>query len=142
MAKPNSRPQTLCPSFWASSSRVWVKRCQGTAIAVGLLAIAALPAVASIPKVQLHAAAVDLNAKQDGSDPSLPPRPSVIPEAIIPDETGIIGLSPTLSDDVGVGQLRPAAAILPGSGNTLQKANWLRGVALPIYPSPESAHWG
>ena len=146
MAQPNSRPQPPCvsrwgQSFWHSSSRVWGKRGQSAAIAVGLLALTALPAIASTPKVQLPTtAAVALNAKQDSSEPTLPSRPSVIPEAILPDEAGIIGLSPSPSDDVGIGQLRPA--MLPGSGNALRKANWLRGVTLPIYPSPESDHWG
>lgn len=79
--------------------------------------------------------------KQDPSSPALPSLPDPVPDAIDPDEAGIIGLNPAPRDDIGLGHLRPtslpAGPNAPGLG-----AEWLRGVALPIYPTPESTHWG
>ncbi len=80
--------------------------------------------------------------KQNPSSPAVPPLPDPIPDAIDPDETGIIGLSPAPNDDIGAGQLRPASLPSAGSNAPLLGAEWLRGVALPIYPSPESDPWG
>ena len=78
--------------------------------------------------------------------PSVPPLPSDIPEAFNPDRSGIVGLYPDANADVGVGHLRPKnLASLEGSNwseSPLINANWLRGVALPIYPQPGGSPWG
>ncbi|MBD2105854.1 hypothetical protein [Leptolyngbya subtilissima] len=83
----------------------------------------------------------DLRGKQDASTPSLPPLPTPLPDSIIPDATGIIGLTPAANDDIGIGHLRPVN-LSTGTTEGLSGASWLRDVALPIYPSPDSAHWG
>ncbi|MGB3138501.1 MAG: hypothetical protein WBB18_16960, partial [Nodosilinea sp.] len=64
-----------------------------------------------------------------------------VPDAIAPDETGIIGLDPAPNDDIGVGHLGPTTPTADAS-DTPVGAEWLQGIALPIYPTPESTHWG
>ncbi|MGB3312496.1 MAG: hypothetical protein WBG32_17825 [Nodosilinea sp.] len=120
------------------------------AVASGLLAAIALPGAATprtIPDASgITAAPSPLfrgqqnRSKQDSANPTVPPLPSPVPDSIVPDEAGIIGLDPAPNDDIGVGHLRPTS--LTGSDDTAVGAEWLRGVALPIYPTPERTHWG
>lgn len=84
----------------------------------------------------------DLQGKQDAAIPSPPPLPTPPPEPISPNATGIIGLIPAPNDNIGVGHLRPVNLLSTDAMDTLSGASWLRDVALPIYPSPDSAHWG
>ena len=112
-----------------------------TAIAVGLLSTALLPGAAApllIPTLPGATALTtpDLSIEQDPSIPAVPPLPTPIPEPIAPNDSGITGLIPSPNDNLGIGQLRPTST--RGSLG----AGWLQGVALPIYPSPESAPWG
>ncbi|MBW4463558.1 MAG: hypothetical protein KME47_25450 [Nodosilinea sp. WJT8-NPBG4] len=112
--------------------------------AIGLLATTWLGmATASSPWAAPEPPAIpqDLRDKQDAATPSLPPLPTPLPDPIIPDATGIIGLTPASNDDVGVGHLRPVN-LSTDATDALSGAGWLRDVALPIYPSPDSAHWG
>ncbi|MGG6240471.1 hypothetical protein ACQ4N7_17740 [Nodosilinea sp. AN01ver1] len=88
------------------------------------------PGIAALP-------ALTPRDKQDPSSPAIPPLPDPVPAAIDPDEAGIISLSPAPNDDIGLGLLRPTGPNAPLLG-----AEWLRGVALPIYPTPESEPWG
>jgi hypothetical protein len=90
--------------------------------------------------------------KQDtAAVPPVPPMPETIPNPINPDPTGIVGLVPDPDDPIGVGHLRPkdidtlAAADNSnptGTGSPTFDANWLRGVALPIYNAPNGDNWG
>lgn len=82
------------------------------------------------------------SGKQNPSSPAVPPLPDSVPDAIDPDEAGIIGLNPAPNDDIGLGQLRPTSFPPAGPNAPRLGAEWLRGVALPIYPTPESDHWG
>lgn len=119
-----------------------------TAIAAGLLTTTGLPGAAAPHSSAQTSSTADLSSlglrnKQDSSAPAIPPLPNPIPDAIDPDESGITGLNPSPSDDVGIGQLRPADTSLEDSASdAFLRAGWLRGVALPIYPSPESPSWG
>ncbi|TVQ07577.1 MAG: hypothetical protein EA368_13965 [Leptolyngbya sp. DLM2.Bin27] len=108
---------------------------------VAATATAAPPA---IPNAQASTVNGLAGTKQDSPPPAVPPRPPATPAAIAPDQAGISGLVPAPNDDIGVGQLRPATAqpSAPGSPEEQSGASWLRGVVLPIYPSPESDHWG
>ncbi|WOD38161.1 hypothetical protein [Nodosilinea sp. E11] len=118
---------------------------QSLAIALGLLSGMALPVGAtSAPLIAPDArdgGSPAMQNKQDPSAPPIPPQPPNLPRAITPDETGIVGLTPAPSDNVGIGHLRPAVSTL-GNSSGATGASWLRGVALPIYPSPDSDHWG
>ncbi|MGB3200619.1 MAG: hypothetical protein WBA99_06945 [Nodosilinea sp.] len=112
------------------------------ALASGLLAAIALPggvAPRIIPAASAFAAAPQRRDKQEPANPRVPPLPSPVPAAIVPNEAGIIGLDPAPNDNVGVGQLRPDSA---ESSDISEGADWLQGVALPIYPTPEQSHWG
>lgn len=115
------------------------------AIAGGLLAAIALPGRAAPPmtpaaSVVAAAPVPPRKDKQEPANPRVPPRPSPTPAAIVPSAAGIIGLDPASNDNVGIGQLRPADLADPG--DISMGANWLQGVVLPIYPTPERSHWG
>ncbi|MBD1915553.1 hypothetical protein [Leptolyngbya sp. FACHB-60] len=84
----------------------------------------------------------DTQGKQDAVIPSPPPLPTPPPEPISPDATGIIGLTPAPNDNIGVGHLRPVNLLSTNAMGTREGASWLRDVALPIYPNPDSAPWG
>lgn len=77
--------------------------------------------------------------KQAVERPPVPLLPEDIPASINPDPAGITGLNPAPNADLGVAHLRPDPLPI---GGTSQQANWLRGVALPIYASAEGDHWG
>lgn len=85
---------------------------------------------------------VTQSGKQDAAAPSPPPFPTPLPDPITPAATGIIGLTPAPNDDIGVGHLRPVNRLSPDTTDAPLGASWLRDVALPIYPSPDSAPWG
>ncbi|MEA5448942.1 hypothetical protein VB780_10210 [Leptolyngbya sp. CCNP1308] len=115
-------------------------------IAIGLFATTALLGTTLSSPLQaapdaLAAAPHNLRDKQDTSEPTPPPLPTPLPEPILPEAAGIIGLTPAPNDEVGVGNLRPANPTT-GISDELSGAGWLSEVALPIYPSPESVHWG
>lgn len=78
------------------------------------------------------------------STPSVPPLPGNVPEAITPDDTGILGLYPDPDDNIGIGQLRPkdVAALATPRAGLIENANWLRSAALPIFVEPDSGVWG
>lgn len=156
MAKLSLRDQPshqLLQIFWALTHRPqqWQRRGAGPtrlgqvlATAVGLLVMTHLPgAAAPTPAVSAPGAQSppDLRLKQDSAAPVVPPLPETIPDPISPDETGIIGLTPALNDNLGIGHLRPAESDLTDTDEAAG-AGWLQGVTLPIYPSPESSHWG
>ncbi len=113
--------------------------------AIGFLATTGLGTVtASSPWATPEPPSVtqDLRGKQDAAIPSPPPLPAPLPDSILPEAAGIIGLTPAPNDDIGVGHLRPVNLLSLDDMDTLSGAGWLRDVALPIYPSPDSAHWG
>ena len=124
-------------------------------MAIGLLAIAALSAGATPVEISVSApgsapgntpGSLAPQPKQT-AQPGVPPLPEPIPSPISPEQGGIILLTPTSNDNAeGVGQLRPADLTSLAGANwpnsPLLYANWLRGVAIPIYPSPESDSWG
>jgi len=60
--------------------------------------------------------------KQAAERPPVPLLPEDIPDGFSPDPAGITGLNPPLEAN--------------------QQANWLRGVALPIYANAAGDHWG
>ncbi len=83
---------------------------------------------------------------QPRSQPAVPLRPDLVPDAIVPETAGITSLPTYPSRDSGVGHLRPDdLTSLTGPSwpqSPLLQAGWLQSVALPIYPSPGSDHWG
>lgn len=83
---------------------------------------------------------------QNRSIQPVPPLPDAIPDAIVPMATGIVGLSPAVTDNIGIGHLRPKdlPVTLEASdpGDTYSNAGWLQAAALPIYIEPEGNHWG
>jgi hypothetical protein len=110
---------------------------QTAAIALpGAVAPRIIPEASGITDAPL----LTFRGKQDPSPPVVPPLPNPVPDAIAPAEAGILGLNPNPNDDIGVGHLRPTS--LAVSNDSALGAEWLRGVALPIYPTPESDHWG
>lgn len=114
--------------------------------AIGLLVTTALlgstlPRPLQATPNALAIAPQNLRDKQETLEPTAPSLPTPLPEPIIPDATGIIGLTPAPNDDIGVGHLGPANPAID-IGDEFSGAGWLRDVALPIYPSPESTHWG
>lgn len=133
---PSSHPCIVCHRHW------WVGL-GGGAIAATLLTATLAPAQALPHPLPVLTVA---QASSAPAEPTIPPLPEAIPESISPAEAGIVSPSPDPGDDVGVGHLRPAdLSSLDGNNgpnSPLLNANWLRGVALPIYPSPESEHWG
>lgn len=102
----------------------------------------AQPALASL----LSLSEMNGAAEEQISSPSIPTLPDQIPAAFSPAESGIVGLNPDPSDDLGIGHLRPAElSSLAGNNwrsSPLLNARWLRGTALPIYASPEGEPWG
>ncbi|WP_155523687.1 hypothetical protein [Nodosilinea nodulosa] len=117
------------------------------AIALNFLAITGLPGGAAPQPIAQPSGTTapflaELRAKQEAAAPTVPPLPNPVPEPIDPDESGIIDLDPAPNDDIGIGQLRPADPTSGSGSSSLMGAGWLRGVALPIYPSPESPPWG
>ncbi|MBD2234193.1 hypothetical protein H6G07_21700 [Phormidium tenue FACHB-1052] len=136
--------QPLRPLGHASEHNSLGRLGQRLAFAIGFIATTALgTATASLLWAAPEPPSVtqDLQGKQDAA-PSSPPLPALLPEPIIPEATGIIGLTPAPNDAVGVGHLRPINRLSANAMDTLSGASWLRDVALPIYPSPDSAHWG
>ena len=78
--------------------------------------------------------------------PPVPPLPTTIPEPTSPAMDGIVGLNPELSDNLGIGHLRPKdIAFLEQAdwqSSPYLRANWLQAAAIPIYVEPEGNHWG
>ncbi len=87
----------------------------------------------------------DSQTKQDTSPP-VPPVPTAIPEAVVPSNEGIVGLSPGPDDNLGIGVLQPRNLDFldraDWEGNPLAYGRWLRSVALPLYVGPDGEHWG
>ena len=87
----------------------------------------------------------DPQTKQESS-PTLPPLPTTIPEAVVPPNGGIVGLTPGPEDDLGIGVLQPRNLdFLDGAAwdpHPLAYGRWLRSVALPLYVGPNGDHWG
>ncbi|MFQ4135445.1 hypothetical protein PGN35_003925 [Nodosilinea sp. PGN35] len=119
---------------------------RGSTVAIGLLTAVGLTVTAISRPLQAApdhpSVSRQVPSKQDTAAPGAPPLPTPLPGPIIPEAAGIIGLTPAPNDDVGVGHLHPATPILTTGTDDLSGAGWLRDVALPIYPSPESDHWG
>lgn len=91
--------------------------------------------------------AVNLRAIQANAAPvPLPPLPTDVPEAVSPDPAGLVGLYPTQAAELGIGHLRPKDLSSLQDSNwpnsPLLNANWLRGVALPLYAQPGGEPWG
>lgn len=84
-------------------------------------------------------------AKQDASPP-VPPLPTAIPEAVVPANEGIVGLTPGPEDNLGIGVLQPRNLDFLDRAtwetNPLAYGRWLRSVALPLYVGPDGEHWG
>lgn len=72
----------------------------------------------------------------------VPPLPRELPAAIAPQSSGIVGLSPGPEDILGIGHLRPKDVSFLNSqdwiNSPLLEANWLQGVALPLYAEPRA----
>jgi hypothetical protein len=142
---PLRRPQApKSQLFKAWVLQLWGKRAWGSGVVPGLLTglliiVAATAAPSTLSNAQASTGDGLAVIKQDSLTPAVPPRPPATPAAITPDEAGIINLTPAPNDDIGVGHLRPSASDTP---EELSGASWLRGVVLPIYPSPENDHWG
>ncbi|MBE9140398.1 hypothetical protein IQ254_24890 [Nodosilinea sp. LEGE 07088] len=136
MAKPHSPNllQALRHALW--------RREHWTAIAIGLLAAPSLPVIAAPPQAWARTPTTNTLIKQDTAAPPVPTRPVNLPAPVTPDDSGIIDLRPSPSDDVGIGQLRPTLEPDPDSSDSSSGASWLRDIALPVYPSPESEPWG
>ncbi|MBE9156960.1 hypothetical protein IQ265_08980 [Nodosilinea sp. LEGE 06152] len=118
------------------------------ALVLPLRSSAVTPPVSAAPRLIPHAPGtaahpvLTFRTKQTPSFPAVPPLPDSVPDAIDPDEAGIVGLNPAPNDDIGLGHLRPTSLSSAGPNAPQLGAEWLRGVALPIYPTPESEHWG
>lgn len=75
--------------------------------------------------------------------PPVPMLPDSIPDPIDPDPDGIVGLHPDPDQNMGIGHLRPdPQAYSNDYGSDPVKADWLRGVVLPIYAGPNGELWG
>lgn len=89
-------------------------------------------------------------AKQGEPDdlpsPPVPPLPAALPEATVPPNGGIVGLSPSPADDLGMGILQPLNLTFLDDDDwethPLAEGRWLRSVALPLYVGPNGDHWG
>jgi hypothetical protein len=111
-------------------------------LAITMLGMATANSLWAAPEPLDLKATQDLRGKQDAAAPSPPPLPIPLPDPILPEATGIIRLTPAPNDDIGVGHLRPVNLLSPDAMDALAGAGWLRDIALPIYPSPDSAPWG
>ncbi len=115
------------------------------------------PEEASIPAVPVPVVATPESSAPDGSGPSMaqtssrtplptPPLPTPLPEAVVPPQGGIVGLSPGPTEDLGIGLLQPQNLSFlegpNGDGSPLAYGRWLRSVALPLYVSPNGDPWG
>lgn len=87
--------------------------------------------------------------QNDGDNPTappVPPLPDTLPEATVPPNGGIVGLTPGPADDLGVGMLQPLNLNFLDDGDweahPLAEGRWLRSVALPLYVGPNGEHWG
>ncbi|WP_035986230.1 hypothetical protein [Leptolyngbya sp. KIOST-1] len=113
------------------------------AIAGGLVAAIALPGATVPAHGPASLTGVAVHSKQDAAVPAVPPLPVTVPAPIAPEQTGILGLTPAPTDNVGIGHLRPTnLTFAPGPDPSPLGAEWLQGIALPIYPTPDSPHWG
>jgi hypothetical protein len=78
--------------------------------------------------------------------PMVPPLPDNVPDAVTPELSGIVGLVPAPEADIGIGHLRPAninsLKTNDWQNSPLINAQWLQGIALPIYVGPGGDHWG
>ncbi|MFH7245357.1 MAG: hypothetical protein ACHWZW_21170 [Spirulina sp.] len=78
--------------------------------------------------------------------PDRPPLPTTIPDAVVPPNTGIVGLIPGPEDNLGVGLLHPRDLSFLDTtaweSHPLAYGRWLRSVALPLYVGPDGDHWG
>lgn len=77
---------------------------------------------------------------------AIPPLPPTVPAAIAPSTAGLVGLYPSADTELGIGHLRPKdLSSLQGRNwpnSSIMDANWLQGVALPLYGDPEAEPWG
>ncbi|MEB3291491.1 MAG: hypothetical protein VKI82_16365 [Leptolyngbya sp.] len=75
-----------------------------------------------------------------------PPLPPTIPEAAVPPRSGIVGINPAPTADLGIGLLHPQnlsfLETTDGDPHPLTYGRWLRSVALPLYASPNGDPWG
>jgi hypothetical protein len=123
------------------------------AIANGLITLLAVAGSNLSPAQATSPDPTPARAEAD-SQPQLHPitaLPAPLPDPIAPLAAGITALAPGPNTAVGIGHLRPAdLSPLEGdplasnsrSRNAILHANWLQGIALPIYPSPNSSAWG
>lgn len=78
--------------------------------------------------------------------PAVPALPTTIPDAVVPPNSGIVGLTPGPTDDLGLGLLHPQNLSFldntAGEDSPLAYGRWLRSVALPLYTSPDGDLWG
>ncbi|MEM1281530.1 MAG: hypothetical protein AAGG53_16255 [Cyanobacteria bacterium P01_H01_bin.152] len=102
--------------------------------------ISLLPDEAYPSKFELMAQAQPLSA------PAVPPLPTALPEAISPTVGGIVGLYPEVSEDIGIGHLRPKDLSFLEEPDWPENENigagWLQAIAVPIYAAPGENHWG
>lgn len=113
-------------------------------LSAGWLLAATAPAVAqSLEAAEPAVTAVPLAAAEPVAIPPLPP---TVPAAIAPSTAGLVGLYPSADTELGVGHLRPKdLSSLQGRSwpnSSIMDANWLQGVALPLYANPEAEPWG
>ncbi len=151
MVKTSSPLPPAFPESWLLKDRggTIARLSRSLTLTGGLLAITALVTLAQLKKLPPALAVpapISPPAAKQAQPPAGPPLPDAVPAPIQPDETGIVSLAPAPGGGTGVGLLRPmdlsslSTANWPNS--PLLHADWLRGVALPIYPSPDSPPWG
>ncbi|MDB9526617.1 hypothetical protein PN498_11495 [Oscillatoria sp. CS-180] len=125
-----------------------------TAILIGTISSWGAVSLASSPKTRVQTLqfyepsfeVADVILAQSRVSPPVPPLPSPLPTATPPTESGIVGLSPEPTDDIGVGHLRPRDLSFLETENWTDSpylgANWLQAAAIPIYTEPDGSHWG
>ncbi|HEY9763316.1 MAG TPA: hypothetical protein V6D07_12375, partial [Trichocoleus sp.] len=126
---------------WATGSETiaWARTAQGSATTAPLPPTTQVQSSFQLRRFFVAPTQLAQRAEGSGNWP-VPSFPDTVPEAISPDETGLVDLDPRPQSNLGIGHLRPEDLSFQQSmsreSSALSNANWLRGVALPIYARP------
>lgn len=142
--------QLLASSSMLAIAAVMRKKITPLSTAVGICLAAqwGLPGMANPAATELPPTPISdsVTVTQTRSSPPVPPLPDPLPTAQPPAAEGIMGLSPTPAENLGVGHLRPRDLSFLEAPNRDESpflgANWLQAAAIPIYTEPNGNHWG
>ncbi len=153
---------TPAPGGWPSPTRplaLWMASLSvmlGTPALGGIMARAGAASPLSSPGAVVlaeHPGAVasasrprSKQAEATPISPAVPALPTAIPNAVAPPNSGIIGLNPGPTEDLGIGLLQPQNLTFLDNAawedSPLAYGRWLRSMALPLYTSPNGDLWG